>query len=68
MTLEEASRRMDLLGHSFCGSPDSADSTISVIYRRHDGDYGLICPRRFFSRKTFFRPDGPGKRRHMKGR
>jgi len=67
MTLEEASRRMGLLGHSFCGSPDFADSAISVIYRGHYRNYRPTCPRRFLSRRTFFRPDGPGKRRHMKG-
>jgi ribosomal subunit interface protein len=45
MTVEEASSRMGLLGHSFFVFQNSADSTISVIYRRHDGDYGLIVPR-----------------------
>lgn len=44
MTVEEASSRMELLGHSFFVFQNSADSTISVIYRRHDGDYGLIVP------------------------
>ncbi len=44
MTVEEASSRMELLGHSFFVFQNSVDSTISVIYRRHDGDYGLIVP------------------------
>lgn len=44
MSVEEASSRMELLGHSFFVFQNSADSTISVIYRRHDGDYGLIVP------------------------
>lgn len=44
MSVEEASSRMELLGHSFFVFQNSADSTISVIYRRHDRDYGLIVP------------------------
>lgn len=44
MTVEEASSRMELLGHSFFVFQNSADSTISVIYKRYDGDYGLIVP------------------------
>jgi putative sigma-54 modulation protein len=44
MSVEEASSRMELLGHSFFVFQNAADSTISVIYRRHDGDYGLIVP------------------------
>jgi putative sigma-54 modulation protein len=44
---------MELLGHSFFVFQDSADSTISVIYRRHDGDYDLIAPEAIFSWKTF---------------
>jgi putative sigma-54 modulation protein len=46
MTVEEASSRMELLGHSFFVFQNSADNTISVIYKRHDGDYGLIVPER----------------------
>jgi len=46
MSIEEASNRMELLGHSFFVFQNSADSTISVIYKRHDGDYGLIVPER----------------------
>ena len=44
MTVEEASSRMELLGHSFFVFQNAADRRISVIYRRHDGDYGLIVP------------------------
>jgi putative sigma-54 modulation protein len=36
---------MELLGHDFFVfmEPDSAD--INVLYRRRDGDYGIITPR-----------------------
>jgi len=44
---------MELLGHSFFVFQDSADRTISVIYRHHAGDYGLIVPEAIFSGKTF---------------
>lgn len=44
MTVEEASSRMELLGHSFFVFQNAADQRISVIYRRYDGDYGLIVP------------------------
>lgn len=44
MTVEEASSRMELLGHSFFVFQNAADRRISVIYRRYDGDYGLIVP------------------------
>jgi|TARA_B110000263_G_C15136280_1_gene431232 putative sigma-54 modulation protein len=33
---------VELLAHSFFVFQNSAGSAISVIYRRHDGDYGLI--------------------------
>lgn len=44
MSVEEASSRMELLGHSFFVFQNAADHRISVIYRRYDGDYGLIVP------------------------
>ncbi|MDA1257019.1 MAG: ribosome-associated translation inhibitor RaiA [Chloroflexi bacterium] len=44
MTVEEASSRMELLGHSFFVFQNAEDRRISVIYRRHDGDYGMIVP------------------------
>lgn len=44
MTVEEASSRMELLGHSFFVFQNADDHRISVIYRRYDGDYGLIVP------------------------
>jgi ribosomal subunit interface protein len=44
MSVEEASSRVELLGHSFFVFQNVTDRNISVIYRRHDGDYGLIVP------------------------
>ncbi len=42
MDLEEAIMQMELIGHTFFVYKDTETNTISVVYRRHDGDYGLI--------------------------
>ncbi|MFC3931735.1 ribosome hibernation-promoting factor, HPF/YfiA family [Streptococcus dentapri] len=42
MDAEEAILQMDLLGHDFFIYTDAEDATTNVIYRREDGDYGLI--------------------------
>ncbi len=44
MTMDEAILQMELLGHDFFVfmTPDSED--INVLYKRRDGDYGLITP------------------------
>lgn len=42
MDVEEAILQMDLLGHDFFIFTDAADGTTNVIYRREDGEYGLI--------------------------
>ncbi len=42
MTPEEATLQMELLGHSFFLFTDAETSTASVVYRRHDGQIGLI--------------------------
>lgn len=42
MDLEEAIMRMEMLGHSFFIYRDEESETISVVYRRNDGGYGLI--------------------------
>ena len=43
MTQEEAILQMNLLGHSFFAFKDEeADGAFAVVYRRYDGDYGLI--------------------------
>ena len=44
MTPEEAALQMDLLGHSFFVFRDATSNDVSVVYRRRNGDYGLIEP------------------------
>jgi putative sigma-54 modulation protein len=45
MSVEEAVEQMELLGHSFFLFHDSDDDTnYALLYRRRDGDYGLIRP------------------------
>jgi putative sigma-54 modulation protein len=44
MTVEEAVEQMELLGHSFFIFFDADDSRYALLYRRRDGDYGLILP------------------------
>ena len=46
MTDEEAILQMELLGHDFFVFVSSETDLVSVLYRRRDGDYGLIEPRR----------------------
>lgn len=41
---EEALEQMELLGHDFFVFWNAADERMSVLYRRHDGDYGLLEP------------------------
>jgi len=42
MDMEEAIMQMELIGHSFFVYRDTETNLISVVYKRHDGDYGLI--------------------------
>lgn len=42
MDMEEAIMQMELIGHSFFVYRDTETDSISVVYRRDDGDYGLI--------------------------
>ena len=43
MTKDEAILQMNLLGHNFFAFKDEeADGAFAVVYRRNDGDYGLI--------------------------
>ncbi len=44
MSPEEASLQMDLLGHSFYVFNNEATDQINVIYKRKDGNFGLIEP------------------------
>ena len=43
MTVDEAVLQMDLLGHAFFAFKDvDQDGRFAVVYKRNDGDYGLI--------------------------
>ena len=44
MFSDEAVEQMELLGHSFFVFRDAETNKINVLYRREDGDYGLIVP------------------------
>ncbi|NOZ24618.1 MAG: ribosome-associated translation inhibitor RaiA [Nitrospirae bacterium] len=44
MTPEEAAMQMDLMGQDFLVFTDANSGNINVIYRRKDGDLGLIEP------------------------
>lgn len=47
MTVEQAAEQMDLLGHAFYVFQNVENDAINVVYRRNDGDYGLIVPEPF---------------------
>jgi len=40
--VDEAILQMELLGHEFFMFKDEASAKISVVYKRKDGDYGLL--------------------------
>ena len=42
MDMEEAIMQMEVIGHSFFVYRDTETDAISIVYRRNDGDYGLI--------------------------
>ena len=42
MDIEEAIMQMELIGHSFFVYRDTETDAISIVYRRNDGNYGLI--------------------------
>ncbi|HHY34968.1 MAG TPA: ribosome-associated translation inhibitor RaiA [Firmicutes bacterium] len=44
MSPEEAVTQMDLLGHDFFVFTNAETGLVSVVYRRKDGNYGLIEP------------------------
>jgi putative sigma-54 modulation protein len=46
MSEEEALAQMDLLGHDFFLFLDERTRDFAVLYKRNDGDYGLLTPRR----------------------
>ena len=45
MSVEEAIMQMNLIGHQFFVFIDDETEHTCVVYRRHDGTYGLIVPR-----------------------
>lgn len=44
MSAEEAILQMDLLGHNFFVFTSAESETVNVVYKRKDGNYGLIEP------------------------
>ncbi len=44
MSIREASEQMELLGHSFFLFVNSDNDRLCLLYRRDDGNYGLIEP------------------------
>ena len=42
MTPEEACFQMEMSGHTFYMFRNAEDDQIAVVYKRKDGDYGLI--------------------------
>ena len=44
MDAEEAVLQMNLIGHQFFMFRDMHSCEINVVYRRKDGNYGLLCP------------------------
>ncbi|NLW52035.1 MAG: ribosome-associated translation inhibitor RaiA [Tissierellia bacterium] len=46
MFVEDAVMQMELLGHDFFVYEDAETNLVSVVYKRNDGNFGLIEPRR----------------------
>lgn len=44
MTPEEAIEQMELLGHHFFVFLNAEEGAINTVYKRRDGDYGLLQP------------------------
>ena len=44
MTAEDAALHMDMLHHDFYVFRNDGDGQVNVVYRRRDGNYGLIGP------------------------
>uniref|UniRef100_A0A7C2E4E2 Ribosome hibernation promoting factor n=1 Tax=Ammonifex degensii TaxID=42838 RepID=A0A7C2E4E2_9THEO len=44
MSIDEAIMQMNLLGHNFFIFANAETEAVSVVYRRKDGNYGLIEP------------------------
>jgi putative sigma-54 modulation protein len=44
MNAEEAVLQLELIGHDFFVFRNAGSGDVNVVYRRRDGDYGLIEP------------------------
>ncbi|MDO4581851.1 MAG: ribosome-associated translation inhibitor RaiA [Bacillota bacterium] len=44
MSVEEAIMQMNLLGHNFFVFVNDDGNVVNVLYRRYDGEYGLLIP------------------------
>lgn len=44
MSTEEAILQMNLLGHEFFVYENDTTGEVNVVYKRHDGGYGMIAP------------------------
>lgn len=44
MSVDEAIMQMNLIGHTFFVFMNSDSQAVNVVYRRHNGDYGLLEP------------------------
>jgi putative sigma-54 modulation protein len=44
MSAEEAIEQMELLGHDFYVFFNAEEEGINVLYKRNDGNYGLLQP------------------------
>ena len=42
MTIEDAIDELELVGHSFYVFENKSTKNVNVLYKRNDGDYGLI--------------------------
>jgi len=42
MSVDEATMQMDLLGHKFYVFLNAENDSVNVVYKREDGDYGLL--------------------------
>ena len=42
MSVDEATMQMELVGHSFYVFLNVETDSVNVVYKREDGDYGLL--------------------------
>jgi putative sigma-54 modulation protein len=45
MNPEEATAQMDMLGHTFFLFLNTETDSVCAVYKRHDGNYGLLVPK-----------------------